>query len=159
MTGFEVIQQLMTEIGPQLELAEVAEFTAEKSWVLVLDDTTIVSATFDESQAKLVFASEVAVPNGPGRHACYERLLVFNNQWASTGGLRFALDMPAGTAVLLFDLPLVSMDLQRLSSCVESFIRQVEVWRLMIAEAAENEGADETKTDAPGTFPTGMIRA
>ena len=164
MTGLEVVQQLMIEIGPQLDLAEVTEFTEEQSWVLVVDDDTLVSIGYDDRYGKLVFTSEVAVPPGESRFPMYERLLVFNNQWPSTGGLRFALDTPAGTALLLFDLPLVDIDLPKLADCVSSYLEQLEIWRLFIAEGVQTEEptdaeAAQSNEPQPGGLPSGMIRA
>lgn len=160
MTGLEVVQQLMAEIGPRLGLSEVTEFTEDESWVLIVDDDTIVTADFDPDGSRLVFSCEVAQPPAQNRLAVYEQLLTFNHNWLDTGGLRFSLDGEAGVVVQSFDLPLDEIDIDRVEAALAMFLEQHVVWRARLLDGA---GATATSSapDAPasGPIPGGMIRA
>lgn len=156
MTGLEVVQQLMAEIGPRMKFSEVTEFTEDESWVLVVDDETVIAVDYDPAGARIVFSAEVAEPPAQKRLATYEQLLMFNHQWPETGGLRFALDGPAGVAVLSYDLPLDGIDIQALEESLATFVQQITVWRGQITEGAGDDSPDPEPDSLP---PPGIIRA
>ena len=160
MSSFSQIQQLMTEIGPLLELSEVTEFTEDQSWVLVIDDETVVAADLVEEIGKLVLSAEVATPPAEKRNRTYQLLLEFNHQWPETDGLRMGLDGPGGMVVMMIELPVAGLDIQRLQTVVGNFVEQIAEWRELILEEVQvdDEGTDE---EEPPQFPMtgGMIRA
>ena len=155
MTGLEVVQQLMAEIGPRMELSEVSEFTEEESWVLVVDDQTVISADYDPDGARIFFSTEVAQPPAQNRARFYEQMLMFNHMWPETGGLRFALDGPAGAAVLSFDLPLDGLDIQGVEQSLSTLLEQLTIWRAHFSTVVE----DSSGENPPDTnLPSGVIR-
>ena len=164
MDSFQRIHQLMTEIGPRANLSEVAEFTEDENWVLIVDEETMVSAELDSELGKLVFSADVAKPPAEKRFATYEFLLQFNHQWAETDGLRMALDGPSGMVVQIFDLPTADLDIQTLQHVVVNFIQQLGLWQQLVLEGV---GAEEESVDgisSPDVRPgpemmSGMIRA
>lgn len=161
MTGFEVAQELMTEIGPAMELSEVTEFTEDESWVLVVDDETVIAVDHDGDLGKLTLSVEVATPPAEHRLAVYEQLLAFNYQWPETGGQRFATESPDGGAVvLLVDLPLAGLDLTKLQATVGGFLSQVPLWRNLITQVLGSGASIEADTPLPVGMPgEGIIRA
>ena len=160
MTGLEVVQQLMTEIGPRLELAEVIEFTEDESWLLAADEQSVVAVDYDAENAKLVFSAEVAEPSGSDRLALYQSLLEFNAQWPSTGGLRFGLEGPTGMVQMAFDLPIAVIDIQKLEVVVKNFLEQLDLWRSMVLEGLDGEPGEDQPTEQAGDpLQQGMIRA
>lgn len=154
MAGREHVQALMRDIGPQLGLLEVTEFAVLHTWTLVVDETTVLFADYDDAGIRLMLSAEVAEPAEAGRSQLYELLLRYNDAWRQTGGGRMALD-PAGTVVLLFELPVAGLDLARMQTVIRGFVEVLHGWREALARAA-GDAADPVPPIA--MMPDGMIR-
>ena len=152
MAGKQHAQALMRAIGPQLDLLEVTEFEDGKVWTLVVDETTVLFADYDDAHNRLVLSADVAQAPEAGRLQLYELLLQYNNQWSETGGLRMALD-PGGGVVQLFELPVTDLDLVGLQTVVTRFVDVLGAWREIVSRA-DAAGAE------PAAHPMlgGMIR-
>ena len=159
MTPIEVVQNLMQEIGPHLQLAEVTEFTEAAHWILIVNDDTVVYASYDSEVDQLVLSADVATPPTEHLFNLYERLLQFNDQWHETGGLRFSIDAPEGMVCQILSLPMSATDLHKLAIVFTNFIEQLRLWRDMILEGPPKE-ADETaeSNDAASMPVSGMVR-
>ena len=105
MTEAAQIHALMTENGPRLELAEVTASEEHGQWTLVVDEATVLFADWDEERQCVWLSAEVGAPAAGDQLRLYELLLVYNNGWAETGGIRMALDEAGGSVVMTYDLP------------------------------------------------------
>jgi hypothetical protein len=156
MTGKEQVHDLMSGIGPLLELLEVTEFDEENVWTLVVDEETVVFADYQDEGERLVLSTEVGAPPPGDRKGLYELLLTYNNQWGETGGVRLALDAPDGSVVQIYDLALAGLDLPKLQAVIGNFVDVARAWREIVARGGE--GGGEPAAGPIDPFMSGMIR-
>jgi hypothetical protein len=126
------VHELMTEIGPALELAEVREFEQDNLWTLVDRDGTVLFVDYEPDDQRLWISADVCVPSG-NRSKLYDLMLQYNARWQQTGGVRLALDGPEGGVVQAYDLPVSGLDLQRLQNVIRNFRDTLEEWRKIVA--------------------------
>jgi hypothetical protein len=156
MAGKEQVHDLMSAIGPMLELLEVTEFDEENLWTLVVDEDTVLFADYGAEEGRLVLSTELGAPPGGERHGLYELLLTYNNQWGETGGVRMALDAPGGNVVQIYDLALAGLDLPRFQTVVGNFVDTARAWREIVAKGGDGGGDSPAGPIDP--FMSGMIR-
>src|ERR1700742_4445483 len=90
MTPAEHLRQLLTELGPALDLEGVSEFDSG-TWVIVRDDETSVHAELNDAADVLVLTSELGTPDEEYRLATFEAALIANYAAASPFAPRLAL--------------------------------------------------------------------
>lgn len=129
MTTSQTVHDLMAQIGPVLDLAQVTEFAADDAWTLVFDDGQRVYAEFDDAGQRLVLTAEVSAVEEHTRARACEALLRWNYLWGSHGGVRAALDGAPGKVVLLLDLPLSGLELPQLCGVVRALGETADRWR------------------------------
>jgi hypothetical protein len=129
------VRWLMSELGPLLP-AEVTEFPGERLWAVTLEDGTALFLDHDSDRDRLVLSAEVGEPGGDGLERVYEALLVFNNQWPSTGGAALALDVPSGRVLQLFDVAVVNLEPIELLGIVRGFVASLQAWRELFGNPA-----------------------
>ena len=149
------IRQLMTELGPVLDLAAVAEYEDGNAWSLALDEETEVWIDYDEANGRLILTTEVGAPTEENPYKLYETLLVYNNQWQQTGGVRMALDAPGGAVIQSFELGTEGLDIGKLARVVQNFVDVRQGWREAVTGAPDAQEDDEAPFAAP---PSGGLR-
>lgn len=147
MTDLTHLRQLMTEIGPALELTGVAEYGEQGTWALVVDADTEVWAEWDPDARLLVLSAELAVPPDDGRLELYETLLVYNHRRGRTGGVRISLSDPSGPLVLGLDIVVTGLDLARLAQVLSAFLDVHRAWREILSGGLG--GAPEASEGSP----------
>src|SRR5262245_11105042 len=85
MAGKDNVHALMRDIGSQLALLEVTEFEELGTWTLVVDETTVLYAEYDEGRNVLVLSADVDKPTEARRLLLYDLVLQYNNLWRETG--------------------------------------------------------------------------
>ena len=156
MTDLSRLQQLMSEIGPALDLAGVAEYGVDGTWALVLDADTEIWAEWDAGARCLVLTAELGVPPPEGREQLYETLLVYNHQRERTGGVRIALTEPGGPVVQSLDLAVDDLSLTRLAQVVSAYLEVLRAWREVLRGGlAGVEGSAAPAPEAAPNVPPG----
>ena len=105
--SYEDISQMLGEIGPELEVEEIAAFEEEQSWMIAIDDETslALSIDYDAPSGKLVLVGNLGPPPDDQLLGTYEYLLAYNLAWSQTGGVRMALDPTLNEVVFCHLLP------------------------------------------------------
>ena len=158
MDNFQHIHTIMSELGPLLELAEITEFTEEATWMLIVDEDTVLIADYDSAATRLYLSADVATPPDDKRTAIYEMLLQYNLSFRETGGMRMSLDGPGGMVVQSCDLWTHHLDLDVLQTVVVNFIEKLHIWREQVSSGASNLDSESDKPFDPKHQGT-MIRA
>ena len=127
------VHQLMSEIGPLLELAAVIESDDGDGWILAIDEDDSVLVELDEAEGRIFLSAEVGLPDDAARPGLYETLLVYNAQWHTSGGVRMALDAPGGEVMQILELPAAGLDAARLAQVFVAFLEVLSGWRAVAA--------------------------
>lgn len=155
MAALEHVRTLMNEVGPVLDLAEVAELAEARSWALVTKDKTILFVELLEHEDRLWLSAEVGTPGPQDRERLYPLMLQYNMQWQQTGGARLALDGPEGAVVLACELPASDLDGPTLCTVLVNLCGMLEGWRKILAGGGAARAAAETTAVQA---PAGAIR-
>jgi hypothetical protein len=129
------LHQLMSEIGPLLDLDEVIEHAGEAVWVLALADGAVVEAEYDEAAGgRLLLSMELGEPAEAGAAELHRTLLQYNYLWRQTGGVRMAL---AGRVVVQgLELAVPGLDLSTLAAALTGLHGNAALWRDLLASSA-----------------------
>ncbi len=147
------VHNLMQEIEPQLELAEVTESEEGNAWLLVVNEDTIIDVYYDNEFKRLLFSGEIGAPLDHTRYNFYETILQYNYLWEETGGIRIALDGPSGNAVMMFDISLSDLDMVMLQTIILNFSETLTSWRKIMEndsvsdKPVNEESNSQTPTD------------
>jgi hypothetical protein len=156
--------QMMAELGPLFDLAAVLELDQDQGWKLAVDEDTVVSVERDSDTGKVVLSVEVAVVPAETTRELMEMLLVYNGQWARTGGVRMSLAAPGGTVVQSVDLSDAALDLSALATVLKNFLDIRAGWRTIIDPAGQSTrlapplGEENESGETPPAAPPGSIR-
>ena len=142
---------MLTELGPELGVLEIAAFEDQQSWAIAVDDDTeeMLTLDYDAAAGKLFITAELGAPPSDRLLASYEFLLQYNLFWADTGGLRMALDGPGGNVVQMYDLPLQGLTAQQLGAVIGSFIARMRLMKGMLAKGVGRNPTDSPKAQQP----------
>ena len=147
------LHQLMSEIGPPLDLDEVVEHPGEAVWVLVFADGAMIEAEYDEAAGgRLLLSMELGEPAEADAADLHRTLLQYNSLWRRTGGVRMAL---AGrTVVQALELAVPGLALSTLAGALTGLHGNAALWRDLLAPAAASD-------PQPGgaSFGMGNLRA
>lgn len=154
MPSFEHIHDLMVEVGDLMDLPQVSEYAAERSWHLVTRAGS-VAVDYDEPSDRVLLTAPVGTPGPAGREALYEALLVHNGQAPDLRGVRLGLEEPGGEVVLTTERLGAGLDAGQLRAVLEGLVAAVEVWRERVDRAG---GAEFAPADDRGASRPGMIR-
>ena len=148
---FDSISQMLSELGPTLDVLEITAFEEQESWAIALDDAadTTLALDYDAATAKLYISADLGAPPSDHLLATYDFLLQYNAFWAETGGVRMALDGPAGNVLQLFDMSLHDLQAHQLGNVLQNFAAQIQVMRAMLAKGI---GTDDAATPDPSNF-------
>lgn len=132
MTPVEHLRQLLTELGPVLDLDGVSEFD-EGTWVIVRDDDTSVLAELSDSGETLVLSSELGVPDDECRLATLETALIANYAAESPFAPRFSLTGRDGALQVANPISVSALNLDGLTDAMKRVFAQVDQWRNVMA--------------------------
>ena len=146
---YDQISGMLAEIGPILDLAEIAAYDDLQSWDIAVDDERgqLVTLHRDGNNHRLCLVGEVGPVNEDKLTATYSFLLQFNRFWDENGGSRLALDDPDGPVCLILDVSLYELSVERLTATIARF---TELSRMIAAMIAEGIGEGE---DSPAAAP------
>lgn len=132
MASFDQVQKVMAQVGERLACQAVTEYEQHKSWIIVVDDATVVEIAFDERINLLHATSPTGDLPQQRRQTLCELLLRYNNQWSATGGLRMSLDAEKDGLSLTASLPADNLDPSVLARQLGNFARAARDWRELI---------------------------
>lgn len=161
MASYEEINQMLAEIGPEMEVVEISAFEESQSWLIALDEDTEDALALHcvEPMGKLVFAVDLGAPPEGKEAKTHEYLLAYNSAWADTDGVRMALDMDSGGIVQLYDLPLHALTADLLGSVIGNFLQLMVTMRAIVIEGiGDPQPPGGGHTTAHGPAPLGELR-
>lgn len=131
MASLQNIENLMTEIGPLLDLQEVLQSTETLTWNLVWDDGLEVVAEYDEEDERVTFATVIGTVPEQGVEALALMFLQFNGLWHQTGGVRIGVEENA--FIQLYDLSALNLDASALYTVLNNFTAKARSWTAILA--------------------------
>lgn len=144
--------QLMSEIGPLLDLVGVVESDDGQAWMLIVDDQDALSVDLDDARGRLVIAAEVGTPGETGRARLCELLLAYNAQWEISGGVRMALDEPGGRVLQLLDLAAEGLDASQLAEVLARFLEIRLGWMQVVSAIGDGAAPGEVEEMVPSAI-------
>lgn len=106
-------------------------------WQIVFDPETVFGLEYDAGLERAVFSSRIAKLQDHCRLQICELLLRFNFGWRETGGVRMALDWRTqDVVVMMFEMPLASLQLSQLCTVLENLASKQRVWRQVMLDPA-----------------------
>ncbi len=153
MSNAGLVRDLMSEIGPILELRGIVEINGEAKWVLDLDGEHAVVVEHAAADDRLFFTAEAGVPEPAARLVCYELLLAYNALWRQTGGVRMAVNGEDGAVLQIADVAVEGLDAAALAEVLENFFGKLGEWMDIIAmdpdqRATKGAGGSATSNGA-----------
>lgn len=142
------LTQLMAELGPRVEAAEIIQADTDL-WSIVFDDEFSVEIEVDPDGPKLVFQAQLGEPTRGDELATYEFLLGVAALWRETGGLRMGLNAADNTVVQIFDVPLVGLELDALTTYLQNFVNSALQAKAFLSAAP---GDDEARINPATNF-------
>lgn len=132
----EQIQQLIQELGPNMQDIDAIVQTEEPSWAIQFSDETIVIIEAAEDPARMVFSAELGSANDNNQHAVYEALLCYNLMWRDTGGVKIGLAGPQGALIISSEICLEGLMLNDLQFTLKNFLKIARSWQSFVSQAA-----------------------
>ncbi|MEM8985359.1 MAG: type III secretion system chaperone [Pseudomonadota bacterium] len=132
---YEEISTILTKIGPELEVDEIAAYEESRTWAVATSDggwDAVILLHYDEASRKLFVSGDCGPVPDDKVLSTYEFLLKYNLACIDTGGARFALDGPGGDISLIFDLPLADLEADTLSVTIGNFINLLRTMQAMV---------------------------
>ena len=148
-TSFVSISQMLSELGPDLDVDEIAAYEEQNSWAIAISGDsreTAMSLDYDEASGKLFMFGELCAPPAEKLLSTYEFLLSYNLASIETGGARMALDTAGGSVVLIHDIPLAGLRKEQLGVVLSNFINLVHTMWLVVMNGA-GDTPDDSETD------------
>jgi len=149
MSSQEAIHDLIAQIGPILDLAQVTVFPEDSCWRAVFDAATWIDVEYEAAGDRLVLTGTVGPVEESARQRSYEALLRYTYIWTEHGGVRAALDGTPGNVVLMVELPAAGVDLPRLCQVLQNFRGVVGGWRELLVTIGS--GSAPARFDALAT--------
>ncbi len=131
-----LIHQLMCEIGPMLGARQVTAGPSPDFWQIVFDPETAFDLEYDAGFERVVLSSRIAKLQDDRRMQICELLLQVNFGWRETGGVRMALDRRTQYVVMMFEMPLASLQLSQLGTVLANLAGKHRIWRQMMIDPA-----------------------
>ena len=128
-TTIEKIQQLIQELGPNMQDIDAIVQTEEPSWAIQFSDETIIIIEAAEEPARMVFSAELGNASETNQRAIYEALLCYNLMWRDTGGVKIGLAGPQGALIISIELCLEGLMLNDLQISLTNFLKITRSWQ------------------------------
>jgi hypothetical protein len=137
------VRQLITDIGPIVNAAEISEY-AEDTWVVTFDDEVAVVIELDSDRNVLILNASLGAPVSGSELTAYKLLLQAALAWRETGGLRMGLDPDDDDVIQLCDLALAGMTPNDLAVRVMHFAGLARNGRLVMGSLVDPEESPRT---------------
>jgi hypothetical protein len=134
-TTIEKIQQLIQELGPNMQDIDAIVQTEEPSWAIQFSDETIIIIEAVEEPARMVFSAELGNASETNQRAIYEALLCYNLMWRDTGGVKIGLAGPQGALIISTELCLEGLMLNDLQNSLTNFLKITRSWQGFVHQA------------------------
>lgn len=159
VVSYENVSEMLGEIGERLDVAEIAGFEEDQSWMVAIDDETgeSLSLDYDAPTGKLFIAANLGPTPENKLLATYEYLLSYNLAWAETDGVRMALDSAEGDILQIHDVTMHDLTADKLGTVLENFLVLMRAMKTVLAEGIGGPSKDGDKTPPPA--PSSMMRA
>ncbi len=145
------VNNLMKEIGPWLDAAQIDQLS-EGLWNILLDDDHVIEVELDDERNVFVLSMDIGRPTHENETEIYKTLLQTNALWRDTGGIRMAMEGgDEGQLLLMFDIPLQGLDVDSWGLRLHNFANAALGWRQVVTKVSM------TPDEAPDAF-AGMIR-
>jgi len=154
VTNIEQIQQLIEEIGPELNVQGVLQI-AEDHWALVYDEQTIVEITHAAERKCLTLRVELGDADPENQLDTYRSMLAYSARSEETGGIRIALDSPYGSLVQILDLFTEELEGFTLITVLANFVETARTWQALLAAGGISPETAVAIPDEAGT-PAGI---
>jgi hypothetical protein len=135
-TTIEKIQQLIQELGPNMQDIDAIVQTEEPSWAIQFSDETIIIIEAAEEPARMVFSAELGNASETNQRAIYEALLCYNLMWRDTGGVKIGLAGPQGALIISTELCLEGLMLNDLQNSLTNFLKITRSWQGFVHQAS-----------------------
>ena len=158
MQRLEQFQLLMQELGPLSDAVTAIDQVGEDTWLLAYGPEDIVVAVWvDNELAKATLRTEIGAPEKDRRLATYEALLAYNALGAQTGGVKMALQQPAGLVIQEYDMHLANVELNSFYQALSDFVEKARHWIDLLRSGGVDVG-DIDVGDANPSRTTGLPR-
>ncbi|SDG76746.1 type III secretion system chaperone [Propionivibrio dicarboxylicus] len=148
MSSQQTLRDLMTEIGPLLDLAQITEFSEDASWHLVFDTDIHMDIEYDPKGERLMITGDLSELPQERENTCVA-LLRYNYLWTEHGGVRAALDGVPGRLVLMLEMPVARLEISRLCAALRNLRTVIETWRAILSgKTSAREAAEQVITMA-----------
>ena len=135
-TTIEKIQQLIQELGPNMQDIDAIVQTEEPSWAIKCSDETIIIIEAAEEPARMVFSAELGNASENNQRAIYEALLCYNLMWRDTGGVKIGLAGPQGALIISTELCLEGLMLNDLQISLGNFLKITRSWQGFVQQTS-----------------------
>ena len=135
MTNYEDISGMLTKLGPELDVDEIAAYEESQTWAIAASASgweAVILLNYDEASQKLFISGDCGPVPEDKTLSTYEFLLKYNLACIETGGARFALDGPGGDVSFIFDLPLADLEEDMLGVAIGNFINLLRTMQAMV---------------------------
>lgn len=134
MSDTQLVHEVMSQIGPILDLAEVNESTEIPVWTLVWDDGTLVLAEYDEETRRITLSADVGAVPETGFMEFASMLLQYNGLRQQTGGI--SMGTTEGRVLQMYDMSVTDLEVTALAGILASFVEKAISWEAVVANAA-----------------------
>ena len=165
MTTYEEVSAMLTKLGPDLDVDEIAAYEESRTWAVAASDSgweAVILLHYDEASRKLFISGDCGPVPEDKILSTYEFLLKYNLACIDTGGARFALDGPGGDVSLIFDLPLADLETDMLGVTIANFINLLRTMQAMVICGFGDEPSAQSAAPAVDNMADqmqGVIRA
>lgn len=128
-TTTEKIQQLIQELGPNMQDIDAIVQTEEPSWAIQFSDEIILIIEAAEEPARMVFSAELGNVSETNQRTIYESLLCYNLMWRDTGGVKIGLAGPQGALIISTELCLDGLVMNDLQIHLTNFLKITRSWQ------------------------------
>ena len=153
MTAAQAARRTLVEAAQLLDF-QWLDYADSDAWRLVADGGTAFDVEHDEGSGRLVIQSDIGTVSDAACTRVYEILLQYNYLWSQTGGIRMALDGPAGQVVMMFDVQTADLEVSALCGMLTRMSRLQKAWREILKDAV-GAGNDTTASLRWGSAVSG----
>ena len=127
---------MLGEAGPAAGAQQINVNGDLSYWQVVFDSQTVFEVEFDPVLDRLVMTSHIANLRSVRRQQMCELLLQMNYAWRETGGVRMALDPRTDSVVMMFEMPIASLQAQQLRASFANLLVKHRSWRQIVIDSA-----------------------
>lgn len=128
----EQVTGVLKEVGPLLDALGLECASDERSWALVFEEEPICLLECCDDGERFILSTELSALGDADRIGLYELMLMYNDQGATTGGVRLGVDNPDGAATMSVDLTPEELHPDKFIGLLEGFRALCAAWREIV---------------------------